>query len=66
MLFSAGIRTWGWSLANFVFVCSHTDRMNLLLIENQKKLLKNNKELGKGKKKRERERNTDFAHKIQL
>lgn len=51
----------------WVYVCSHTGKMNLLLIENQKKLPKNNKELGKEKKKkRERERNTDFVHKIQL
>lgn len=38
----------------WVYVCSHTGKMNLLLIENQKKLPKNNKELGKEKKKKER------------
>ena len=36
----------------WVYVCSHTGKMNLLLIENQKKLPKNNKELGKEKKKK--------------
>lgn len=55
MLFSAVTRTRGWSLANLVCVCSHTGRMNLSLTENQKKLPKNNKELGKGKQ-RERKK----------